>query len=76
MNMPLAQDNTKARVLVLHVTVGRIKRSDTRLFLQDAWAVRCDGGMGWGGVGCWQKLVPYGILVFIEVEGLWKGSVP
>lgn len=39
MNMLLAQDNIEARALV-HFTVGRIKRSDTRLFLQHACGVR------------------------------------
>ena len=48
MNMLLAQDNIEARALV-HFTVGRIKRSDTRLFLQHAWVVRdAATAVGWG----------------------------
>ena len=41
--MLLAKDYMEPRVLVLPFTVGTIKRSDTRLFLQDAWVVRDAG---------------------------------
>lgn len=51
MKVLLAKDNMEAVILVFHFTVGTIKRSDTRLFLQDAWVVRdagaavCSGGL-------------------------------
>jgi hypothetical protein len=53
MKVLLAKDYMEPRVLVLPFTVGTIKRSDTRLFLQDAWVVRDAGAaVGWRGAGC------------------------
>lgn len=51
MKVLLAKDYMEASILVLCFTVGTIKRSDTRLFLQDAWVVRDAGAaVGWSGL--------------------------
>lgn len=52
MKVLLAKDNMETRILDFRFTVGTIKRSDTRLFLQDAWVVR-DASP----VVCWDGLL-------------------